>query len=302
MFKKLQAKWKVNGWQLLLIITTFAIGGSLTGWAGRKLLALTRIDHNYVYYIFYIIIITLLWPPAVLLVSIFFGQFSFFRKYIKRIWGRMKGKSHAEVLIEEKAIHNQQSTKPKLKIAIFASGTGTNAEKIIEYFRSRSSNIEVALIVCNKPSAGVLAIAEKEHIPSLLINKEKFFEGNGYADELKTADIDFIVLAGFLWKIPSILIQAYPNKIVNIHPALLPKYGGKNMYGNRVHESVITAREKETGITIHYVDEQYDHGRTIFQATCPVMVNDTPDTLAKRVHTLEHEYYPKVIERCLKPI
>jgi phosphoribosylglycinamide formyltransferase-1 len=186
-------------------------------------------------------------------------------------------------------------------IAIFASGAGSNAEKIIEHFAliKNSSSGRIVLIVCNKPQAGVLKIAEANNIPVLLIEKEKFFRGNGYADELKAAGIDFIVLAGFLWKIPSALIKAYPKKIVNIHPALLPKYGGKGMYGMHVHEAVIANKEKESGITIHYVDEVYDHGDIIFQAQCPVLRDDTPEVLARRIHILEHRHYPEIIEKII---
>jgi len=184
------------------------------------------------------------------------------------------------------------------KIAIFASGAGTNAEKIIEKFKAHSS-VSVSLIVCNKPEAGVLQIAEKNHIPAILIEKEKFFRGNGYVDELNELGIDFIVLAGFLWKLPDALIKAYSKKIINIHPALLPKYGGKGMYGQFVHESVLNNKEKESGISIHWVDEHYDNGDIIFQAKCPVLENDTPGSLAQRIHKLEHEYYPKVIEELL---
>jgi len=182
-------------------------------------------------------------------------------------------------------------------IAIFASGTGSNAEKIIE---SANNNIapppfRVALIVSNKPGAGVLNIAAKNGIPILLIEKEKFFRGNAYVEELKNAGIDFIVLAGFLWKIPQQLIDAYRNKIINIHPALLPKYGGKGMYGSFVHQAVVANGDKESGITIHWVDEHYDHGSIIFQAKCPVLPGDTADTLAGRIHELEHQHYPEVI-------
>ena len=189
------------------------------------------------------------------------------------------------------------------KIAVFASGAGSNAAKIIEASLQKGKDgnkpFEVALIVCNKPGAGVLQIAEKNNIPTLLIEKEKFFRGNGYVDELKQAGIDFIVLAGFLWKIPDSLIKAYPRKIINIHPALLPKYGGKGMYGQFVHEAVLSNKEKESGITIHFVDEHYDNGDIIFQVRCPVMEKDTPGLLAQRIHKLEHEYYPKVIEELL---
>lgn len=180
------------------------------------------------------------------------------------------------------------------KIAVFASGAGSNAQKIIDHFRS-SEDVVVSLIACNKPGAGVLKIAAKENIPSWIIEKEKFFHGNAYMDELKDAGTDLIVLAGFLWKVPVALIRAFPHKIVNIHPALLPKYGGKGMYGQYVHQAVIDNKEKESGITIHYVDEHYDHGDIIFQATCPVRENDTADSLAQRIHQLEHEHYPRVV-------
>lgn len=178
------------------------------------------------------------------------------------------------------------------KIAIFASGAGSNAEKII---LNTQKNYDVALIVCNKPNAGVLSIAERNNIPSLLIEKEQFFKGDGYVNEIKSFGIDFIVLAGFLWKVPSSIITAFAGKIINIHPALLPKYGGKGMYGQHVHEAVIKNKDTESGITIHWVDEQYDHGNIILQATCPVFDNDTADSLASRIHALEHEHFPKVI-------
>lgn len=189
------------------------------------------------------------------------------------------------------------------QIAIFASGAGSNTKKIIEHFfkvdKKNPSPAKVALIVCNKAGAGVLKIAEANNIPALIIEKEKFFRGNAYVNELKAYHIDFIVLAGFLWKIPAALIKAYQKKIVNIHPALLPAYGGKGMYGNYVHEAVIANKEKESGISIHYVDDHYDHGDIIFQARCPVLENDTAETLARRIHQLEHEYFPKVLEKIL---
>jgi phosphoribosylglycinamide formyltransferase-1 len=195
------------------------------------------------------------------------------------------------------------TTKPdqlthKKKIAIFASGAGSNAKKIIEHFSGHSA-YEIALIVSNNPNAGVLDIAKAYSVTTLLIEKERFFRGDAYVADLIKADIEFIVLAGFLWKVPSALISAFPDKIVNIHPALLPKYGGKGMYGRFVHEAVITAKEKESGITIHFVDEKYDHGSTIFQATCPVSEKDTPETLAQKIHQLEHRYFPVIIEQTL---
>ncbi|MCY7292826.1 MAG: phosphoribosylglycinamide formyltransferase, partial [Ferruginibacter sp.] len=163
-----------------------------------------------------------------------------------------------------------------------------------------SENTKVALVLCNKPGAGVLAIAQKARITSLLIEKVRFFNGDNYLAELAAHKIDFIVLAGFLWKMPFSLIRAFPEKIINIHPALLPKYGGKGMYGSNVHEAVITAREKQSGITIHYVDEMYDHGEIIFQATCEVAENETAASLAQKVHVLEHANYPRVIEEVTK--
>ena len=185
------------------------------------------------------------------------------------------------------------------KIAVFASGSGSNADKIINHFSKKNSAVEVALVVCNKPGAGVLKIAEENKIPTLLIEKENFFRGNGYVDELKEMGIDFIILAGFLWKLPDALIKAFRKKIINIHPALLPNYGGKGMYGRFVHEAVITNKETESGITIHFADEHYDNGDIIFQARCPVLPDDTAETLAARIQKLEHQHFPAVIEKLI---
>jgi formyltetrahydrofolate-dependent phosphoribosylglycinamide formyltransferase len=282
MFNKLQQRWKVNGPDLFLVICTFALGGSLCGYLGRKLLLLSGLDKGVLWVIIYIILISLLWPLCVLLISIPLGQFSFFKKYLLKIWAKMSG-------------HKKTGTN----IAIFASGAGSNAQKIIDAFKGNPS-ARIGLIVCNNPEAGVLDIAAREKIPSLLINKKRFYEEDAYLPELTACQVDFIVLAGFLWKVPVALINHYPNRIVNIHPALLPKYGGKGMYGKKVHEAVIAAREKESGISIHYVDEIYDHGNIIFQATCPVDESDTPDTLAQKIHQLEHRHYPEVIARELQ--
>jgi phosphoribosylglycinamide formyltransferase-1 len=183
-------------------------------------------------------------------------------------------------------------------IALFASGTGTNSQNIIDHFRHHAG-IRVSLIACNNPGAGVLGIAAKENIPQLILDREKFFRGNAYVEELKEKKIDFLVLAGFLWKIPRALVEAYRGRIINIHPSLLPKYGGKGMYGRHVHESVLTAGDPQTGITIHYVDELYDHGQVIFQAFCPVDPADTADTLAQKVHRLEYTHFPKIIEEVI---
>ena len=183
-------------------------------------------------------------------------------------------------------------------IVIFASGAGSNAQEIINYFK-KDQQTKVALIVCNNPKAGVLQIAANEQIPVLLIQKDRFKE-TGYLPEIEKYDPKLIVLAGFLWMIPEILISHFPEKIINIHPALLPAYGGKGMYGSAVHNAVIDSKEKESGITIHYVDDKYDHGRTIFQAKCTLQETETPESLAKKIHTLEHQYYPVVIKRLLE--
>ena len=188
--------------------------------------------------------------------------------------------------------------KDKINIAIFASGAGSNAEKIIEKFKDHPI-INTALVVCNKPQAGVIGIAEKNRLPVLIIDKNSFFSDDSCVDELKGRKIDWIILAGFLWKIPVALTDAYPGRIINIHPALLPKYGGKGMYGRHVHESVILNKETESGITIHYVDEIYDHGKIIWQQKCTVEEKDNADTLAKKIHMLEHEWFAKTIEEVI---
>ncbi|MGZ3839516.1 MAG: phosphoribosylglycinamide formyltransferase [Flavisolibacter sp.] len=202
----------------------------------------------------------------------------------------------------EAATVQENNPRPSARqLVIFASGAGSNAQRIIDHFRN-SPGTRVALIVCNKPGAGVLAIAEKENLPVLLIEKERFFRGDAYVPELQQVHADLLVLAGFLWKIPPALIGAFPRRIINIHPALLPKYGGRGMYGQYVHESVLNAGERESGITIHYVDEHYDNGDIIFQTACPVLDEDTPEKLASRIHELEHLHYPLVIEKLLEKL
>jgi phosphoribosylglycinamide formyltransferase-1 len=186
-------------------------------------------------------------------------------------------------------------------LVIFASGAGSNAQQIINYFRN-SETAKVVMIVCNKPGAGVISIAEKEQIPVLIIEKERFFKKDAYLSEIINAKADLLILAGFLWKIPQALIDAYPRRIINIHPALLPKFGGKGMYGQYVHEAILNAGEMESGITVHYVDEHYDNGDIIFQTACPVLDGDTTETLSHRIHQLEHLHYPMVIEALLKDI
>jgi len=183
------------------------------------------------------------------------------------------------------------------QIAIFASGAGSNAKKMIDYFRG-SPRVHVRLIVTNNPNAGVVQIAREEEIPLLLVEKKQF-QASGYVAELRNNGIDFIVLAGFLWKIPLELIEAYENKIVNIHPALLPSYGGKGMYGSAVHAAVLASKDRESGITIHFVDDKYDHGEIIFQAVCPIEEGETISTLATKIHALEYQFYAPEVEKLL---
>lgn len=181
-------------------------------------------------------------------------------------------------------------------VAIFASGEGTNAQTIIDYFRN-SSRVKVALVVSNRASANVLNRARENGIPTLIIERTGFYESDRVIQELKNQGIDFIVLAGFLWMIPESLVKAFPNKIVNIHPALLPKFGGKGMFGMHVHNAVIQAKEKVSGISIHFVNEKYDEGKLIRQFACEVAKDETPESLAQKIQQLEHAHFPKVIEQ-----
>lgn len=184
------------------------------------------------------------------------------------------------------------------KIAIFASGSGTNAQNIIEHF-ANNSDIQVCRIYSNNEDAYVLTRAKNFDIPTFTFNKNDFYKTDKVLNQLKNDKTDLIVLAGFLWLIPLNILKKYPNKIINIHPALLPKYGGKGMYGSFVHEAVINANEKESGISIHFVNEKYDDGKIIFQAKCKIEENDTPESLAAKIHALEYEHFPQVIEEFL---
>jgi phosphoribosylglycinamide formyltransferase-1 len=186
----------------------------------------------------------------------------------------------------------------KKRIAIFASGSGTNAQNIIQHFKSSTIG-EVVLVLSNKRHARVLERAENEDIKSLYFHKDDLYEKDGVLAILKATGVDFIVLAGFLLMFPEIILNEYPGKVINIHPALLPKYGGKGMYGKYVHEAVIANKEKVTGITIHLVNEAYDEGAILFQATTGISEEDTPETVAEKVHQLEYEFFPKVIESLL---
>ena len=181
-----------------------------------------------------------------------------------------------------------------IRIAIFASGSGSNAQNINEYFEG-NSDVSISLILANKADAYVLERAKNMNIPSFVFSNKELQNTTIVLDKLKEFDIDFIVLAGFLLKVPSNLISSFPKKIVNIHPALLPKFGGKGMYGMHVHQAVVDNKEKETGITIHYVNENYDEGQIIFQDKFDVVENDTAEDVASKIHELEYEHFPRVI-------
>ena len=183
-------------------------------------------------------------------------------------------------------------------IAIFASGEGTNAQKIIDHFNG-SSLARVTLVVSNNPSAKVLQRAATAGVPTHVISRDAFYESDALIEKLKEEQIDLVVLAGFLWMIPASLVKAFPERIVNIHPALLPKFGGKGMYGMHVHKAVIDAGEKESGITIHFVNERYDEGRIIAQHSCAVSGNESCEMLAEKIHALEHLHFPAAIEKVL---
>jgi phosphoribosylglycinamide formyltransferase-1 len=184
-------------------------------------------------------------------------------------------------------------------VAIFASGNGSNAEQVVRYFKNHP-NVKVNLILSNRTDAYVLQRAKNLGVDSMIFSKRDLYETDKVLQMLKINKIGWIVLAGFLWKIPHVIIQDYRERIINIHPALLPDFGGKGMYGMHVHEAVIKSGKKISGITIHLVDEIYDNGKIIFQAQCDVEGSDTPESLANKIHKLEHEFFPKVIENLLR--
>lgn len=187
------------------------------------------------------------------------------------------------------------------RIAIFASGSGSNAENIANYFE-RNKEVEIALILANKPDAFVLERAKKLEIPSFVFSGKEFRSSEIVLDKLNAEKIDFVVLAGFMLLVPAYLVEAYPNKIVNIHPALLPNYGGKGMYGDFVHQAVVANKETKSGITIHFVNERYDEGNIIFQAETSVAPSDSAEDLAQKIHALEYEHFPRVIGETIETI
>jgi len=314
--KKLQEKWGLAPMQFWLVILTFALGGSLSGRLCSFLLKMVFSEKNWAFWLVYPIVLTILWPFSVLFVSLLTGQFRFFKGYLGRVGAKLVGGLGAGAGSSSGAGASGSVATP-IHVAIFASGAGSNARKIIEYFENQFVSefasgknsslsdsksvrpIKVSLIVCNVPTAGVLDIAKEKGIPTLLINKTEFTAG-GYVESLRNSDIDFIVLAGFLWKVPEVLVNAFPKAIINIHPALLPNYGGKGMYGSRVHEAVIASGETKSGITIHWVDANYDEGDIIFQAECVIAAGDTPEVLAQKIHALEHQHFAPVIEKLLR--
>ena len=190
------------------------------------------------------------------------------------------------------------SMKTCPRLAVFASGSGSNAQRLAEYFAG-SGIAEVSVIYCNNPDAFVLERARLLGIPAVLIKRDSFYNDISVLDDLKSREIDWVILAGFLWLVPDYILKAFPKRIINIHPALLPAYGGKGMYGMKVHQAVIAARESESGITIHYVNEKYDEGDIVFQAKCTIEKEDTPEMLASKIHELEFEHFPRLVEKLI---
>ncbi len=184
-------------------------------------------------------------------------------------------------------------------IAVFASGSGTNAENLINYF-SDIADMNIKLVLTNNTQAGVLKRAARHGVESYVFSREEFYTTDNVKKKLLVSNVDYVILAGFLWLVPEYLIDLFPGRIINIHPALLPKYGGKGMYGMRVHQAVIENKEAESGITIHLVNNEYDKGNTIFQATCPVHADDTPEKLAERIHELEYKHFPVIVESFIR--
>lgn len=189
----------------------------------------------------------------------------------------------------------------KKRIAIFASGSGSNAQKIMEHFK-KHTDAEVAIVLTNNPEAYVLQRADNFEIPTHIFDKHEFYETDDVVDLLKNLNIDLLVLAGFLWLVPDSLLANYPKRIINIHPALLPKYGGKGMYGDRVHKEVLANGDEESGISIHYVNEEFDSGEIIYQARFKIEKNDDLELVKFKGQQLEHQYFPKIIEQVLKKI
>lgn len=286
MFKRLQQKWGLSTKTFWIVFLAFGLTGTTTAFLTRYVTRWLGMDANSEWYFrLGVRLFMLLIGYQVILLSFgaLLGQWAFFWKYEVKLLRKLR-------------ILPPESTK--INLAIFASGSGTNARRIMEYFHGHKQ-IAVALLVCNKPGAGAIVHAEKWGIPVLMIEKERFFRGDAYLSVLQQHRIGWIALAGFLWKVPEQLVAAYAGKMVNIHPALLPNYGGKGMYGDHVHTAVLSAGEKESGISIHLVNEHFDEGEILFQANCTIDASDTPESLAKKIHELEHRHYAPVIEKTI---
>jgi formyltetrahydrofolate-dependent phosphoribosylglycinamide formyltransferase len=281
MLGKLKEKWKVGNRQLLLILIVFAFTGSTTAWMTKYIAGWLGWEagsiEGRISKIFFLII-----GYQVLLLSygFLFGQFAFFWRFEKKLLQRLRILPRSE---------------PEINIAVFASGKGSNFENLLNHFKKHPT-IRVNLLICNKIGAGAMEIADKQQVRSVLIN---FSETEGIkrlASELQKSQVGFLVLAGFLKKLPPEIISLYRGRILNIHPALLPAYGGRGMYGRNVHEAVLKAGEKESGISIHEVDEHYDNGKIIFQANCSIDPEETAESLAAKIHALEQKHFPEQVE------
>ena len=285
MFNRLKKHWGADNKKLFLILLTFTITGSLTAWLSNKIPFWLLLEKfSFAWWLSKIAVFIFGYQVLILIIGYCLGQFPFFWNYEKKI-------------LRSFGLLKKTRNKDKKNICLFASGAGSNAEKIIDYFR-KSSSIRVALIICNNPKAGVISIAKRENIPCLLIQKS-ILNQTGYVEILSDYHIDLVVLAGFLLKIPDVLIEKYKGRIINLHPALLPEYGGAGMYGVAVHKAVLADHRKESGITIHYVDNVYDHGETIFQKKCAINESDTIESLTGKVRTLEHQNFAPIIESLL---
>lgn len=286
MFKRLQQKWGLSTKTFWIVFLAFGLTGTTTAFLTRYVTRWLGMDANSEWYFrLGVRLFMLLIGYQVILLSFgaLLGQWAFFWKYEVKLLRKLR------ILPPE---------SNKIYLAIFASGNGSNARRIMEYFHGHRE-IAVALLVCNKPGAGVIAHAEKWGIPVLMIDRERFFRGDAYLSVLHQHRIGWIALAGFLWKVPEQVVAAYAGKMINIHPALLPNYGGKGMYGEHVHTAVLTSGEKESGITIHLVNEHFDEGEILFQEKCSVEPGDTTACLAKKIHELEHHHYAPVLEKTI---
>lgn len=284
MLKKLQRKWNVNATDFFWIMICFAVTGTTTAWVSKAITGWMDIaKYSFGWWALKIGVLLIGYQVFLLFFGFCFGRFWFFWRYEKKLLARLG-------ILPKK--------KKQTRLAIFASGAGSNAKKIIEHFQNHHA-IKVSLVVCNKQDAGVLAVARDHNIDLLLIKKTDLTNGL-LQERLREKKINWIILAGFLLKIPTDIIKTYPNKIINIHPALLPAYGGEGMYGQRVHDAVIANKESQSGISIHYVDAIYDHGEIIARHFCPVDEKDTSASLAKKIHELEHQHFAPTIETLIE--